>query len=151
MLLFSHEKLKVPRVLPSLWDDVFNIFHFNIRKGYLSSMNSLLIKKKEQTFRYSILGLSLLFYLFFSLYDGVYIAVDSPTYLEMSFSREPFYPLFLALFRCISPTYYLMLVITVQGLLMGFSGWCLADYLRKKLSIHPLYSIILYSLPIGTS
>lgn len=114
-------------------------------------MNSLLIKKKEQTFRYSILGLSLLFYLFFSLYDGVYIAVDSPTYLEMSFSREPFYPLFLAFFHFFFPNNYLLISITVQGLLMGFSGWCLADYLRKKLSIFPLYSMVLYLLPIGTS
>ena len=124
---------------------------FNIRKGYIPAMNTLSIKKKELLFSYSTLGFSLLFYLFFSLYDGVYIAVDSPTYLEMSFSREPFYPLFLAFFRFFFPNNYLLISITVQGLLMGFSGWCLADYLRKKLSIHPLYSIILYSLPIGTS
>lgn len=114
-------------------------------------MNTLIIKKKELLFCYSMLGFSLLFYLFFSLYDGVYIAVDSPTYLEMSFSREPFYPLFLAFFRFFFPRSYLLIAITVQGLLMGFSGWCLADYLRKKLSICPLYSIILYALPIATS
>ena len=43
-----------------------------------------------------ILGISLLFYLFFFFFDGVSIAADSAGYINMSISREPVYPLFLA-------------------------------------------------------
>ena len=94
---------------------------------------------------------TLIFYLFFAFYDGAVICVDSPGYINMSFSREPFYPLLLAFFRFFSPEKYLLYVVILQSILMAFSGWILSDYLRKKLHIHKLYSIILYLLPIATS
>lgn len=114
-------------------------------------MNNLMSNKKTYTLNYLMLGLSLFFYFFFSIYDGVYLGVDSPGYIEMSFSREPFYPLFLAFFRFFCPDNYLFIVILIQGFLMGFSGWCLADYIRKKLSISNFYSIILYLIPLFPS
>lgn len=98
-----------------------------------------------------MLAISLTFYLFFAFFDGAVICVDSPSYINMSFSREPFYPLLLAFFRLFSTENYLFYVIILQSLLMAFSGWILADYLRKSLSIHNLYSIILYMLPMATS
>ena len=96
------------------------------------------------------LGIFFLFYLFFAFYDGVIIAVDSPGYIEMSFSREPLYPLLLAFFR-IFGKHYLQYVVIIQSLLMAFAGWSLADYLRKKLRVHPLYSLLLYLFPLATS
>ena len=39
------------------------------------------------------------FYVAFAIIDGAVICVDSPGYIEMSISREPLYPLYLAFFR----------------------------------------------------
>lgn len=109
------------------------------------------IKTKKNLFSAIMLLFSMIFYIFFALYDGAVICVDSPTYIEMSISREPFYPLLLAFFRFFNPQNYLLYVVIFQSLLMAFCGWILADYLREKLHIHKLYSIILYLLPIITS
>ena len=97
------------------------------------------------------LGSYLLFYLFFALYDGVVIGVDSPTYIGMSFSREPFYPLLLAFFRLFNAGHYLQYVVIFQSILMAAAGWALADYLRKTLKLHYLYSSLLYLFPPVTS
>ena len=48
-----------------------------------------------------LLCISILFYMFFALYDGVAIFPDSPTYIEMQAFREPFYCTFLAILRAI--------------------------------------------------
>lgn len=114
-------------------------------------MNKYTSYIKENLFSTFILLGSLAFYLFFAIYDGVIIGVDSPSYIQMSFSREPFYSLFLAFFRLFNPENYLLYTVIFQSLLMAFCGWILADYLRKKLHIHKVYSIILYLLPIATS
>lgn len=114
-------------------------------------MNKLTTYVKEHLFSIMMLLGSLIFYLFFAFYDGAVIYWDSQTYIEMSFAREPFYPLLLAFFRHFNPEKYLLHVVILQSILMAFSGWILADYLRKKLNLHKLYSIILYLLPIATS
>lgn len=114
-------------------------------------MNNMIQNIKEHLFSIIILLVSLIFYLFFAFCDGAVIYWDSHTYIEMSFAREPFYPLLLAFFRSLNPDKYLLYVVIFQNILMAFSGWILADYLRKKLNIHKLYSIILYLLPITTS
>ena len=114
-------------------------------------MNHSISFIKKNFFSTLMLFTTLIFYIFFAFYDGAVICVDSPGYINMSFSREPFYPLLLAFFRIFSPENYLLYVVILQSLLMAFSGWALADYLRKKLHIHKLYSIVLYLLPIATS
>ena len=114
-------------------------------------MNKLTTHVKKDLFSLIMLLGALVFYIFFAIYDGPMIYGDSHTYIEMSFSREPFYPLLLALFRFFSPDNYLLHVIIFQSILMAFSGWILADYLRKKLCIAKIYSIILYFLPLATS
>ena len=118
---------------------------------FIYLMNKLTTYIKENLFPLVMLLGSLAFYLFFAFYDGAVICVDSSTYIGMSFAREPFYPLLLAFFRFFNPENYLLHVVILQSLLMAFSSWILADYLRKKLHIHKLYSIILYLLPIATS
>ena len=70
-------------------------------------MNTLITRIKENLFSTIMLLGTLGFYLFFAFYDGAVICVDSPTYIEMSFSREPFYPLLLAFFRKLNPENYL--------------------------------------------
>lgn len=114
-------------------------------------MNKLTTYIKKNLFSFILLLGALVFYIFFAIFDGAMIYGDSHTYIEMSFSREPFYPLLLALFRLFSPDNYLLLVVIFQSILMAFSGWFLADYLRKKLCIAKIYSIILYFLPLATS
>ena len=106
---------------------------------------------KEHFFAITVLLGSLAFYIFFAFYDGAVICVDSPTYIEMSFAREPFYPLLLAFFRSINPENYLLYVVLLQSILMAISGWLLADYLRRTLNINKIYSTVLYLLPIATS
>lgn len=93
----------------------------------------------------------LLFYLFFAFHDGVILGADSSTYIGMSFSREPFYSLLLAFFRLFGENNYLQYVVVFQSILMAVSGWALADYLRKALSVHSLYSSLLYLFPLATS
>ena len=114
-------------------------------------MNKLTTYIKENIFSVITLLGMLAFYLFFAFYDGAVICVDSPTYIEMSFAREPFYPLLLAFFRMLNPENYLLHVVILQSILMAFCSWILADYLRQKLNIHKVYSIILYLLPIAAS
>lgn len=114
-------------------------------------MNKFAAYIKEHLFSIVMLFSSLIFYLFFAFYDKVFLYADSQSYIEMSFAREPFYPLLLDIFRHFNSENYLLFVVILQSLLMAFSGWLLADYLRKSLHIHKLYSIILYLLPIATS
>lgn len=114
-------------------------------------MSKIITYTKENLFSAIMLVISFAFYLFFAFYDGAVICVDSPGYIEMSFSREPFYPLLLAFFRLFSRENYLLYVVIFQSLLMAFSSWILADYLRKSLCIHKWYSTVLYALPIATS
>ena len=114
-------------------------------------MNKLSRDIKENTFSFIMLILSLAFYLFFAFYDGAVICVDSPTYISMSFAREPFYPLLLAFFRFFDSENYLLYVVILQSALMAFAGWTLADYLRNKINIWKPYSLVLYLLPICTS
>ena len=114
-------------------------------------MNKFTTYIRENLFSIIMLLGTITFYLFFAIYDGVVIGVDSPTYIEMSFAREPFYPLFLAFFRLFGSENYLLHAVICQSLLMAFSGWILADYLRGKLCIYKIYSTILYFLPIATS
>lgn len=122
------------------------------QKGFYNYiMNKVITYIKTNIFSLIMLVLSLIFYLFFALYDGAVICVDTPTYISMSFAREPFYPLLLACFRFFNPDEYLLYVVILQSLLMAIAGWMLADYLRKKLHIWKPYSIILYILPICTS
>lgn len=102
---------------------------------------------------FSIISLFLMmsFYLFFAICDGAIIAVDSPSYIEMSFSREPFYPLLLAVFRRLYPENYLLYVVIFQSLLMAVSGWYLAHYLIKKWKLPKWHGILLYFMPIAVS
>ena len=106
---------------------------------------------RTNLFSFLILFITLAFYIFFACYDGAVICVDSPTYINMDYSREPFYPLFLAFFRMFNSQNYLFYAVMVQSIFMAFFSWLLADYLKRHLKIHNLYSMLLYIFPIATS
>ena len=102
-----------------------------------------------------MLLLSLAFYLFFAIYDGAVICVDSPSYIEMNISREPAYPLFLAHFRFIfsgfHSDFYLTAVIFVQSLLAAIAAWSFADYLLKEFKLNKLFSLMVLFIPLFVS
>lgn len=102
----------------------------------------------------AILAAALLFYLFFAVYDGAVICVDSPSYIYMDISREPFYPLFLALLRTgfgESGDFYLTVAAFLQSILAAVAAWSLADFLRKEFRLSALTGFALLALPLATS
>ena len=84
------------------------------------------INEKDNRFFYLLLLMaSLAFYLFFAFFDGAVICVDSPGYIGMHLSREPLYPMFLALFRFLfagaGADFYLDVAALAQSLLAAVS------------------------------
>lgn len=111
-------------------------------------------KKTKDRTSGAILAVSLLFYLFFAVYDGAVICVDSPSYIYMDISREPFYPLFLALLRTIFADrgdFYLTAAAFLQSLLAALAAWSLADFLRKEFRLSALTGFLLLAAPLATS
>lgn len=111
--------------------------------------------KNNRTFALFMLLVSLAFYLFFAFYDGAVICVDSPTYISMNISREPFYPMFLAFLRWIfsgfGNDFYLTAAIFVQSILAALSCWSLAAFLTKKISVNRLLSMGILFIPMAVS
>lgn len=110
--------------------------------------------KRDKIYSVVFLCISILFYLFFSVYDGAVICVDSPGYINMHISREPFYCIFLAVIRCIfggDTETYLTAVAYLQGLLAALAAWCLADYLRKELKLSCWQAGVVLAMPMVTS
>ncbi|MDD2972485.1 MAG: hypothetical protein PHE02_10190 [Lachnospiraceae bacterium] len=108
---------------------------------------------KEHAFSYALLGGSLLFYIFFAFYDGAIICVDSPSYINMSVTREAFYPSLLAFSRFLfgDGELYLFMVILLQSILSAVAAWMLAEYLRKEMGTPHWISVCLLALPLAVS
>lgn len=102
----------------------------------------------------AILAVSMLFYLFFAVYDGAVICVDSPSYIYMDISREPFYPLFLAFLRFVfsgQGDFYLTAAVFLQSILAAAAAWSLADFLRKEFKLSALTGFFLLAIPLAAS
>lgn len=95
----------------------------------------------------------LLFYLFFAFYDGVVIAVDSPTYIGMDLAREPLYPLFLLLLRTLfgEGPLYLQLAVVFQSLLAGFAAYSLARFFQKTFRLGRAVTSLMAFIPLAVS
>ncbi len=110
---------------------------------------------KNNLFSASMLIISLAFYLFFAFFDGAVICVDSPGYIEMNISREPFYPLFLAFFRLLfggaSSDFYLFAAIVVQSILAAASAWSLAAFLHREFRLNKPLSLLILFIPMAVS
>lgn len=111
--------------------------------------------KNDKLFSLFMLLISLAFYLFFAFYDGAVICVDSPSYISMSISREPFYPMFLAFFRWIfsnlGEDFYLTPAVYIQSILAAISCWSLAAFLTQKFHVSKFFSMIILFIPMAVS
>ncbi len=108
---------------------------------------------REQVYSYLLLGIGLLFYLFFAIYDGTVICADSPSYIAMSVTREAFYPSLLAFSRSIfgNGDTYLFAIIVLQSVIAAFSAWSLEEFLRKEVPMPKWISLLLMLLPLMVS
>jgi len=120
----------------------------------MSNVSDRIIRNiKEHAFSYVLLGSSLLFYIFFAFYDGAVICVDSPSYINMSVTREALYPSILAFSRMMfgDGELYLFMVILGQSILCAFAAWILEEYLRKEMNTPKWISVCLLALPLVVS
>ena len=98
------------------------------------NINFATTSKREKYLIISFL-LSLCFYLGFALIDGPVICKDSESYISMNISREPLYPLFLAILRGLfgentafyDQPVYLCVAVIIQSLL-----WAAASFILGK-------------------
>ena len=91
---------------------------------------------------------------FFAFYDGTVICVDSPTYINWESSREPLYPLFLALLRFLlggTGEGYLFGVVLLQSILAGISAFALSEYLRQECRLKEVEAFFLLLIPMAVS
>lgn len=98
-----------------------------------------------------IVSVSMLFYLYFAWHDRVVICEDSPTYIYMSITREPLYPLLLAILRRVSGEGYLFIAVVLQSILAAVAGVCIPLYLRKERQVSAAGAYLLTMIPLGCS
>lgn len=109
------------------------------------------ISKKIGNSRLFLFVFPLLFYIFFCFFDGVIICVDSPTYINMALSREPFYPTFLAINRALFGEGYLKVVVLWQSLLMAYAVYRISYFVQREFALSTFVGWILEMVCIATS
>lgn len=102
----------------------------------------------------------LVLYIFFWIFDGVVWCADTNSYVELNPSREPFYPMFLSLFRVIfgadtsipnGQYLYLFVAVGVQSIFAAIVTSVMAFFLRKEYKLGALGSYAVMALPLMTS
>ena len=93
-------------------------------------------EKKDRLYSRIILIAVIIFYGFFAFYDGAVICVDSPSYIDMTISREFLYPTLLAVFRSIAGEEYLLWIVVFQSLLTAYITWNVTIYFKKQFSLN---------------
>ena len=84
----------------------------------------------------SLLGISLLFYLFLFVFDGISLSMDAQSYITGFYSREPLYPSILFLLRWIfGESSYLYVMVLLQCILFAVATWRLTEVLTSKFSL----------------
>lgn len=129
-----------------------------------NAMVSMHYKASEKVYLALLFCASLLFYLFFAVYDGVVICADSPSYINMHISREPLYCIFLALLRTVfshadlavlfctrNDMLSLTVAVYIQSVLAAFAAWCLAKYLYREFSLGRFETAVVMCIPLLTS
>ena len=98
--------------------------------------------RANKTWWWRLIGLLLiLFYLAFALYDGPHTYPDSASYLEMDFSREPMYPLFLWVIRLACGSRgdtALQVTVILQSLIAAWSALAFARTVSELFSLSRL-------------
>lgn len=116
-----------------------------------------MLKKIDKYFPIILICISILFYLFFAIYDGAVLGADSESYINMHVSREPFYCIFLAFLRSLVGIFsanadlYLTVVVYIQSLLAALAAWCLADYLKKEFELSNFQESIILCIMFAVS
>lgn len=111
-------------------------------------------KRKEAAFSLGILLVNLVFYLFFAVWDGVFLSPDSQGYINMEMQREPFYPVFLAWQRLLFGRlgeFWLFSAVLIQSVLTAVATWSLVNYLQKELRLNSFLSGMLVAICLGVS
>jgi hypothetical protein len=84
----------------------------------------------------TILLVSILFYLFWYFNDGVIMAVDGASYINMETNREPGYCSFLWILRSIfGVDYYLNVVVVIQCVVAGIAAYVLTVRLKERFEL----------------
>jgi hypothetical protein len=98
----------------------------------------------------SILLVSILFYLFWYFNDGVIMAVDGASYINMETNREPGYCTFLWLFRSIFGTdRYLDIVVIIQCIVAGIAAYVLTVRLKERFELKWRWAICILFCQYG--
>lgn len=83
----------------------------------------LLDKQILKSYKFWLAIVSVIFYILFAIIDGPHLSPDSDTYIKMDISREPVYPIFLAIVRVVFRQQYLMAVVVLQSLLAAYAAY----------------------------
>lgn len=101
------------------------------------------ITKSGRLYTCLILLVFIVYYFLFAILDGPIIAKDSMSYILMHTSREPFYPIFLAINRALfKEDTYFGVVILLQSALWAYANFSLVDYIRKQFDFKVFFSIL---------
>lgn len=112
------------------------------------------MQKKEMKRRTKIIALfgCIAFFLFWLWKDGVYVAVDTASYVTFEASREPVYPLLLALFRLIfGESHYFWWMAFFQCVLWGYTTWKLSESLSRKMNLGNLFLWMMIAVQLGVN
>lgn len=94
--------------------------------------------------------ISTLFYLTWYFHDGIIMSVDGPTYISMESGREPFYPIFLWIFRTIfGESIYLNIVVIIQCIIAGLAATCIAIELKERFQLAVLTIVPIVLIEYG--
>ena len=107
--------------------------------------------RDNKVYSTGLLLFALIFYLFFAFLDGAVICADSPSYIEMSISREFLYPSLLAIFRMVFGKQYLLMIVVLQSLLAAFAAWNITVYIKRQFSLGYFLSTVVFLISIFVS
>lgn len=107
--------------------------------------------RDNKVYSTGLLLFALIFYLFFASLDGAVICADSPSYIEMSISREFLYPSLLAIFRMVFGKQYLLMIVVLQSLLAAFAAWNITVYIKRQFSLGYFLSTVVFLISIFVS
>lgn len=111
----------------------------------------MITKSRDKVYECILAVVSIMFYLFFAFYDGVVICVDSPSYINMSLTREFLYPALLLIFRNFFGGKYLLYVVILQSLISAFAAWKIAINFRNRFSLCYFSSTVIFLIPVFVS
>ncbi len=100
---------------------------------YTGDCKIVMIKIEKKFF--TILGISLVFFLGLAIVFGVGMYNDSVQYIDMHIHREPGYPLFLWIFRQLSETNYQTIAVILQSIFGAFATTYFVCYVSDVFSL----------------